>query len=88
MAAYTAGFMTHATCRLTDKNWDQLRNITLGNRVWATFISFYYLQTFINISFHTSAITNIDHVDALFVFIRPLYIDSVTFCSTNINAFD
>jgi len=29
--------MTHATCRLTAKNRDQLRNRTLGNRVWATF---------------------------------------------------
>ena len=32
----TAGFMTHVTCRLTAKNRDQLRNSTLGNRVWAT----------------------------------------------------
>ena len=30
--------MTHVTCRLTAKNRDQLRNGTLGNRVWATFI--------------------------------------------------
>ena len=29
--------MTHVTCRLTSKNRDQLRNPTLGNRVWATF---------------------------------------------------
>ena len=29
--------MTHVTCRLTAKNRDQLRNHTLGNRVWATF---------------------------------------------------
>jgi len=29
--------MTHLTCRLTAKNPDQLRNSTLGNRVWATF---------------------------------------------------
>jgi len=29
--------MTHITCRLTAKNWDQLRNHTLCNRVWATF---------------------------------------------------
>jgi len=29
--------MTHITCRLTAKNWDQLRNPTLGNRVRATF---------------------------------------------------
>jgi len=29
--------MTHATCRLTVKNGDQLRNPTLSNRVWATF---------------------------------------------------
>ena len=31
--------MTHVTCRLTAKNRDQLRNPTLGNRVWATFTS-------------------------------------------------
>jgi len=29
--------MTHVTCRLTAKNRDQLRNPTLGSRVWATF---------------------------------------------------
>jgi len=29
--------MTHVTCRLTAKNRDQLRNPTLGNRVWPTF---------------------------------------------------
>jgi len=33
--------MTHVTCRLTAKNWDQLRNPTLGKRVWATFFTFY-----------------------------------------------
>ena len=33
----TARFMTHITCRLTAKNWDQPRNPTLGNRVWASF---------------------------------------------------
>jgi len=27
--------MTHVTCRLTAKNRDQLRNATLGTRVWA-----------------------------------------------------
>ena len=30
--------LTHVTCRLTAKNRDQLRNPTLGNRVWATFL--------------------------------------------------
>jgi len=29
--------MTHATCRLTAKNRDQLGNPTLGSQVWATF---------------------------------------------------
>jgi len=29
--------MTHVTYRLTAKNRDQLRNPTLGNRVWAAF---------------------------------------------------
>ena len=31
--------MTHVACRLTAKNRDQLRNPTVGNRVWATFFS-------------------------------------------------
>jgi len=31
------GFMTNVTCRLTAKDRDQLRNPTVGNRVWATF---------------------------------------------------
>ena len=34
----TARFMTHVTCRMTAKNRDQLRNPTLGSRVWATFL--------------------------------------------------
>ena len=29
--------MIHITCRLTAKNWNQLRNPTLSNRAWATF---------------------------------------------------
>jgi len=29
--------MTHVTCRLIAKNWDQLWNPMLDNRVWATF---------------------------------------------------
>jgi len=32
--------MTHVICRLTAKNWDQLQNPTLGNRVWVTFTFF------------------------------------------------
>jgi len=40
MAAYTAGFMTYVTYRLTAKNRDQLRNPTLGNRAWAAFTFF------------------------------------------------
>ena len=28
--------MTYLTCRLTSKHRDQLRNLRLGNRVWAT----------------------------------------------------
>jgi len=44
-AAYTAGFMTHVTCRLTAKNRDQPRNPTLGNRVWTTFTFTVVLHT-------------------------------------------
>ena len=29
--------MTQVTCMLSARNWDQLRNHTLDNRVWATF---------------------------------------------------
>ena len=35
---------THVTCRLTAKNRDQLRNPTLGTRVWATFYMFLFLS--------------------------------------------
>jgi len=34
--------MIHVTCRLTAKNRDQLRNHTLGNRVWATFTFYFF----------------------------------------------
>jgi len=37
--------MTHVTCRLTAKNWDHLRNPTLGSRVWATFTVSKLVQT-------------------------------------------
>jgi len=30
--------MTHIICMLTAKNRDQLRNPTLGSRIWATFL--------------------------------------------------
>ena len=36
----TAGFMTHVTYMLTAKNRDQLRNPTIGNRLWATLTCF------------------------------------------------
>ena len=36
--------MTHVTCRLTAKNRDQLRNPTLGSRVWAAFTFLRYLD--------------------------------------------
>ena len=37
--------MTRVTCRLTAKNWDQLRNPTLGNRAWATFSFLFVYNT-------------------------------------------
>ena len=37
--------MTHITCRLIAKNWDQLRNPKLCNRIWATFIFIIQLDT-------------------------------------------
>jgi len=40
----TTGLMTHITFRLTAKNRDQLRNPTLGSRVWAT-LTFYSLPS-------------------------------------------
>jgi len=40
MAAYRRVYDSrNVTCRLTAKNRDQLRNPTLGNRVWATFFT-------------------------------------------------
>jgi len=37
--------MTHVTCRLTAKNWDQPRNPTLCNRVRATFTFYLWVET-------------------------------------------
>ena len=34
------------TCRLTAKNRDQLRNPTLGHRVWATFTFFMFTENY------------------------------------------
>ena len=36
--AESNGSLPPVTCRLTAKNRDQLRNPTLGNRVWASFL--------------------------------------------------
>jgi len=40
--------MTRVMCRLNAKNWDQLWNPMLGNRVWATITFFTYLHTYIH----------------------------------------
>jgi len=49
MAAYRRVYDSRdVTCRLTAKNRDQLRNPTLGNRVWATYLLF--LRVYIKIS--------------------------------------
>ena len=39
--------MTHVTHRLTAKNRDQVRNPTLGNRVWASFTFFCVLRSYV-----------------------------------------
>ena len=53
----TVGFMIHVTCRLTAKNRDQLRNPTLGSRVWATF-------TFLSVSVYARiSITDFEYRD-------------------------
>jgi len=62
--------MTHVTCRLTAKNRDQLRNRTLGNRVWTTFLLLLHLtqltitQTISDkfVSFDTRIHLNVDIV--------------------------
>ena len=38
--------MTHITCRLTAKNRDQLRNLTLSDRVWATFTFIFVMECY------------------------------------------
>ena len=50
--------MTHVTCRLTAKNRDQLRNSTLGNRVWATFT---FLDLYMNIAFNIFSFRSISN---------------------------
>jgi len=46
MAAYRR-VHDSVTCRLTAKNWDQLWNPTLGNRVWAAFTFYSFIHLFI-----------------------------------------
>jgi len=76
--------MTHVTCRLTAKNRDQLRNPTLGNRVWATFLRDFYCRHPSLYSLHVVASTNSHRVDMrpasstvncydVFVSIAPLF---------------
>ena len=48
--------MTHVTCRLTAKNRDQLRNPTLGNRVWTTFALF----TLLYLTWYTGHVTVVE----------------------------
>jgi len=50
--------MIHVSCRLTAKNRDQLRNPTLGNRVWATF------TFFTRVSRYQKDKTNLDFTEA------------------------
>ena len=47
--------MTQVTCRLTAKNRDQLRNPTLGNRVWATF-TFAFVCVYVNQATHVKLV--------------------------------
>jgi len=46
--------MTHVTCRLTAKNPDQLRNPTLGYRVWATFPFFTYVAYLVRLRLYAT----------------------------------
>ena len=58
--------MTHITCKLTAKNRDQLRNRTLGNRVWATFTKFFYVgEQFIVSLFNYSSSTAPQRTDRI-----------------------
>ena len=48
--------MTHVTCRLTAKNRDQLRNTTLGNRVWASFTFRTCIKVYLHMLFCSLAV--------------------------------
>ena len=60
--------MTHSTCRLTAKNRDQLRNPTLGNRVWASYtFTFTRLAAAAAASFTTLVLQLAGHITRLAV---------------------
>jgi len=48
--------MTHVTYRLTAKYRDQLRNPTLGNRVWATFFTIRTIELLDDITYILTAV--------------------------------
>jgi len=56
------GFLTHVTCRLTAKNRYQLRNPTLGVRVWATFLHFVCMRACVVFVLSLNAFANICHL--------------------------
>jgi len=65
--------MTHVTCRLTAKNWDQLRNLMLGKWVWATF-TFYTAEDSVKpelVILRLQSITNHWQVSSIRLYCRP-----------------
>ena len=88
MAAYRR-VMTHVTCGLTAKNWDQLWNPVLSNRVWTIGLPFYTLHWTISIGQNaavgTACLIYADQTDAVafaFLFSRLTenYIGIQTVC--------
>jgi len=59
--------MSHITCRLTAKNRYQLRNSTIGNRVWATFTFFALIKACSVLNFSGSAVRSCVVFTGLFV---------------------
>ena len=58
--------MIHVTCRLTAKNRDQLRDPTLGNRVWPTFFTTTAWRSAVNASSVVfTATSEAEHRDAV-----------------------
>ena len=76
--------MNHVTYRLTAKNRDQLRNPTLGNRVWTTFNACCMFATGPSLAVDTACATGLYVIDHAVRSIRSGQCDAAIVGAANV----